>query len=53
MRIEYHLLALSHVSTDKHHPAIAKPNMSDRHSCCHAVKTDNLLAPVKLIRLTS
>ena len=45
------LLALSHIGPGEHHPAVAKPNMSNLHRDRYAVDQHDLMAPVELISL--
>jgi hypothetical protein len=49
MRVNDHLLTLSHAGSGKHHPALAKPDMRhlDRH--CEPIVHDKLGAPVEPI----
>ena len=51
MGVEDHLLALARVGTDKHHPAVAEPDMSHLHRDGHARNQHHLMAPVELVSL--
>ena len=52
VRVEHHLLALAHVGTDEHHPAVAKPDMGDLHGDRDASDHHDLVAPVELVGFT-
>lgn len=52
MGVEDHLLALTHIGSGKHHPAVAEADMSDLHRGRHPVDQNDLMAPVKLVGLT-
>src|SRR5690606_9960163 len=49
MCIEYHFLAFAHVSPRKHHPAMTQSNVRNLDCRRHAIETNNLMAPIKLI----
>lgn len=52
VRVEDHLLALTHIGPREHHPAVAEPDIGDLHRRRHALDQDDLMAPVELIGFT-
>ena len=51
VRVEDHLLALTHVGPREHHPAVAEPCVRDLHGDSHARDQHHLMAPVELVGL--
>jgi hypothetical protein len=51
IRIEHHLLPLSHVVSGKQHPPVAQLEMGDLHGHCHAADQHDLVAPVQSVCL--
>ena len=51
MGVEHHLLRLARVGADEQHPAVAQPDVRDRHRHRRAADQHDLVAPVELIRL--
>lgn len=51
MRVEHHLLRPARRDADKQHPALAQPEMRDRHRDRRAIDQHDLIAPVELMGL--
>lgn len=51
MGVEYHLLRLSRIGSDKEHPAMTEPDMRHLHKGCHSANDHNLVIPIELVRL--
>ena len=49
VRVEHHLLGFAHVRPHERHAAVAEPNLRHLDRRRHAVKNDDLVAPVELI----
>lgn len=52
MGVEDHLLALTHIGSCEHHPAVAEPDMRHLYRGCPALDQDDLMAPVELVGFT-
>jgi len=49
VRVEHHLLGLTRIGPNEHHPAVTQADMSDLHGHRHAAHHDDLVAPVELV----